>query len=416
LAVAEDWAVIVAGSNGYDNYRHQADACHAYQIVHKFGIPDSRVIMMYYNDIAHSTSNPYKGKIFNKPTAKGTPGVDVFAGCPQHYTGKNVTVEKFIAVLTGDETVAKGLPVLKSTANDRVFVNFVDHGATGIIAFPVGEMTAKQLKTTLTTMHTKKMYSKLVFYLEACESGSMFAGQLDPTLGIYATTAANAVESSWGTYCPPDDKVDGKELNSCLGDLYSINWMENCDQVGKDETLEDQFTLVKKLTNLSHVMQYGDQTYTSDKIGDFLGDTTKKVVPLVPKNPEDVPTSSVRSRDIPLHLAYYRYLRADSADMEVRMALAKELQQQLADQMHVDELFMTLSQKLTDTKADAVSLYTAPGAVQPDCSCCEKTRAAYRKHCGDFTDYSMQYIRVLSNACTLASEHEIVSLLKDLCA
>jgi len=414
LAVAEDWAVIVAGSNGYDNYRHQADACHAYQIVHKFGIPDSRVIMMYYNDIAHSASNPYKGKIFNKPTAKGTAGVDVFAGCPQHYTGKNVTVEKFMAVLTGDETVAKGLPVLKSTANDRVFVNFVDHGATGIIAFPVGEMTAKQLKTTLTTMHTKKMYSKLVFYLEACESGSMFAGQLDPTIGIYATTAANAVESSWGTYCPPDDKVDGKELNSCLGDLYSINWMENADQVGKDETLEEQFTLVKKLTNLSHVMQYGDQTYTTDKIGDFLGDTTKKVVPLTPAS-EQTPSSSVRSRDIPLHLAYYRYLRADSADIEGRMALAKELQLQLADQMRVDELFMTLSQKLTNNKADAVSLYTAPGLLQPDCSCCEHTREAYRKHCGAFTDYSMQYIRVLSNACSLATEHEIVGLLKDLC-
>jgi legumain len=137
LAAAEDWAVIVAGSNTYDNYRHQADACHAYQVVHKFGIPDSRVIMMYYNDIAHSAQNPYKGKIFNKPTEKGTPGVDVYEGCPQHYTGRNVTVEKFTAVLTGDETVAKGLPVLKSTANDRVFVNFVDHGATGIMHFPL---------------------------------------------------------------------------------------------------------------------------------------------------------------------------------------------------------------------------------------------------------------------------------------
>lgn len=165
LAVADDWAVIVAGSNSYGNYRHQADACHAYQIVHKFGIPDSRVIMMYYNDIAHNVENPYKGKIFNKPTPAGTPGEDVYAGCPLQYTGRNVTVEKFIAVLTGDEAVAKGLPVLKSTASDRVFVNFVDHGGPGIIAFPSGEMTSTQLKTALTTMHTKQMYSKLVFYL-----------------------------------------------------------------------------------------------------------------------------------------------------------------------------------------------------------------------------------------------------------
>jgi legumain len=410
---AADWAVIVAGSSGYDNYRHQADACHAYQVVHKFGIPDERVIMMYENDIAMSLQNPYKGKIFNKPTEKGTPGVDVYAGCPKHYTGKNVTVEKFIAVLTGDETVAKGLPVLKSTADDRVFVNFVDHGATGIIAFPSGEMTSKQLKTTLTTMHTKKMYSKLVFYLEACESGSMFAGQLDPTMNIYATTAANAVESSWGTYCPPDDKVDGKELNSCLGDLYSINWMENADQVGKDETLEDQYNVVKKLTNLSHVMQYGDESFTGEPIGNYMGDSTKKVA-AVAAEPK-VPSSSVRSRDIPLHLAYYRYLRADPTDTEGRMALAKEFQSQLAAQMAADELFMTFSEKLTSSKAEARKLFVAPGQTTECGTCCDAARETYKKHCGGFTDYSLQYVRVLTNACKMAPEREIVRLLKDLC-
>ena len=26
------WAVLVAGSRGWDNYRHQADVCHAYQV------------------------------------------------------------------------------------------------------------------------------------------------------------------------------------------------------------------------------------------------------------------------------------------------------------------------------------------------------------------------------------------------
>ena len=26
------WAVLVAASRGWDNYRHQADVCHAYQV------------------------------------------------------------------------------------------------------------------------------------------------------------------------------------------------------------------------------------------------------------------------------------------------------------------------------------------------------------------------------------------------
>jgi len=324
-------------------------------------------------------------------------------------------VEKFMAVLTGDEAVAKGLHVLKSTADDRVFVNFVDHGATGIIAFPTGEMTSKQLKTTLTTMHTKKMYSKLVFYLEACESGSMFAGSLDPTIGIYATTAANAEESSWGTYCPPDDKVDGKSLGSCLGDLYSINWMENADQVGKDETLEAQYTLVKKLTNLSHVMQYGDKTYTSEPIGNYMGDTTSAAVPVVAETEYVPPASSVRSRDIPLHLAYYRYLRADPSDIEGRMALAKAFQSKLTAQMETDQLFMQLSEKLTVGKDEAHKLFSAPGNFAECGDCCDNTRQAYKTYCGPFTDYSLQYVRLLTNACRMAPEQQIVSLLKDLC-
>jgi hypothetical protein len=41
-----NWAVIVAGSKTFGNYRHQADACHAYQILKKNGIPESNIILM----------------------------------------------------------------------------------------------------------------------------------------------------------------------------------------------------------------------------------------------------------------------------------------------------------------------------------------------------------------------------------
>jgi legumain len=249
------------------------------------------------------------------------------------------------------------------------------------------------------------------------------AGLLDPTLGIYATTAANAVESSWGTYCPPDDKVDGKELNSCLGDLYSVNWMQNADQVGKDETLEAQYTLVKKATNLSHVMQYGDETYTSDPIGDFLGDSTVKVArgPQVARAPQVEPpksSSSVQSRNIPLHLAYYRYLRADQSDIEGRQRLASELQRQLTAQMATDDMFMAFSSKLMGgNAAKAKKLFFAPGpANSAECGeCCIQTREVYEQSCGRFTDYSLQYVRVLTNACGLASTRVIVDVIKALC-
>jgi legumain len=52
---AANWALLVAGSNGWYNYRHQADVCHSYQILHKNGIPDSNIVVMMYDDIAQNT-------------------------------------------------------------------------------------------------------------------------------------------------------------------------------------------------------------------------------------------------------------------------------------------------------------------------------------------------------------------------
>lgn len=129
--------------------------------------------------------------------------------------------------------------VLESTADDNVFVNFADHGGTGLIAFPNEYLWADDLIAGLKEMASNNMFKKLTFYLEACESGSMFDGRLPDNLNIYATTAANPYESSWGCYCPPDDSVDGKSIGSCLGDLYSVNWMEDSDSVDvQQETLQ----------------------------------------------------------------------------------------------------------------------------------------------------------------------------------
>jgi len=268
---AEHWAVLVAGSNGYGNYRHQADTCHAYQVLKAKGIKEENIIHMAYDDIAHNRENPFKGKLFNKPDPKG-PGKDVYAGCKIDYKGKQVNTEEFIGVITGNGTGK----VLKSTKDDHVFINFVDHGAPGLIAFPSTELHKKDLQKALKKMHKKKMFKRLVFYLETCESGSMFEGMKIP--GVYAVSAANGKESSWGTYCPgsgahsKDDMVNGKHLQSCLGDLFSVNWMQDDD--AKDttkETLFEQFVAVKKATNKSHVMAWGDKSFVNDTVSEYSG-------------------------------------------------------------------------------------------------------------------------------------------------
>ena len=123
-------AVLVAGSNGYWNYRHQADIAHAYQILINNGMPAENIITFMYDDIAQNSSNPFPGQLFNHPD-----GEDVYNGVKIDYRGKDVTPEKFMAVMTGDAETAGG-PVLKTDRSSRVFVNFSDHGGPGLIAFP----------------------------------------------------------------------------------------------------------------------------------------------------------------------------------------------------------------------------------------------------------------------------------------
>ena len=270
IVSCDKWAVLVAGSNTFANYRHQADVFHAYHILKKNGFAENRIITFAYDDVANNIKNPFKGKVYNKPTYKEA-GVDVYAGVVIDYKAANVDPTVFLHVLEGNQAAVKGIGsgrVLESTKDDNVFLFFADHGAPGLIAFPSKYLYAKDLIATFTKMNGR--YNKLVFYLESCESGSMFTSLANNTK-IYALSAANPSESSWGTYCAPDDVVQGKHIGSCLGDLFSVNFLENTESSDLfSMSLTQQFNIIKTKTNQSHVMQWGDLSYNSDRVSDFL--------------------------------------------------------------------------------------------------------------------------------------------------
>ena len=112
----EVWALLIAGSYGYGNYRHQADVAHvsrsqiqqpcdpramatfsqcllsvlrgqhhgghlrmqAYQVLAAGGVPDDHIVVMVYDDIASSIENPHQGQVFNRPG-----GPNVYKGMPK---------------------------------------------------------------------------------------------------------------------------------------------------------------------------------------------------------------------------------------------------------------------------------------------------------------------------------------------
>ena len=174
--------------------------------------------------------------------------------------------------MTGGKPEGGNGKVLKSDSSSKVFVYFADHGAPGLIAFPTSYLYADALNDAINTMHANNMYDQMVFYVEACESGSMFPNLKD-NINVAAMTASNATLSSWAAYCSPEDTVHGVVIGSCLGDLFSVNWMEDTEEnTISSETMQRQYNSVSILTTASPVETFGDVNLVKDEVvGMFQG-------------------------------------------------------------------------------------------------------------------------------------------------
>lgn len=404
-AKGQHWALLMAGSNSWGNYRHQADVYHAYQIMKKAGLSDDNIIVFHYDDIADYAENPLKGQVINKPN-----GDDVYAGVPKDYTGADVNAANFIAALKGDANAIKGGSgkVIASGPNDKVFVAFFDHGGPGILGVPMGTgpyIYAKDVNDALQAKHDASGYKELTFYIEACESGSIFDGLLPDDIDVYATTAANPTESSWGAYCPGMPESDPR-FNTCLGDLYSISWMENVDSTDiTTETLEQQYNLVQERTSQngtysqgSHVMQYGNLKIDSEMVSDFIGNGKTSAKNAGIKVSAQAAAGAVRQRDADLHSLYFQWQQAPEGSTLKAEKLA-ELSKETSMRAALDAAMA----KATDVLLPSNELRAerpAGSAVVDDWDCYKAAVEAWGEGCGaPLGQYGMKHAGVLAKAC-----------------
>jgi legumain len=396
------WAVLVAGSNGWYNYRHQADACHAYQILRRNGIPEERIITMMYDDLANNAENPTPGVIINHPN-----GTDVYGGVKIDYSGEDVTPDNFLAVLQGQQDAVNGKGtgrVLQSGPNDRVFVNFADHGAPGIIAFPRDELHAKDLMDAVTNMHTQQKYKELVFYIEACESGSMFENLLPDDINVFATTAANGEESSYACYYD-------KERRTYLGDVYSVMWMEDSDAEDiRSETLQQQFNIVKKETNTSHVQEYGDMGIAKEPVANFQGGAKSESIRL-PK----VPLDAVPSEQVPMAILHHRL--QDAKSMVEQELILQEIQALRVLHDNVVNTMDTIVKATSRDHRQADRIRTVRYTLTNH-ACYQPAVELFDERCFDISqnDYALRQLYKLVNLCEEQVQVEkILEAIADTC-
>lgn len=383
------WVVIVAGSNGWYNYRHQADACHAYQIIHRNGIPDEQIVVMMYDDIANSDENPTPGIVINRPG-----GSDVYNGVLKDYTGEDVTPENFLAVLRGDAEAVKGKgsgKVLKSGPHDHVFVYFTDHGAPGILVFPNDDLHVKDLNKTIRYMYKHQKYQKMVFYIEACESGSMM-NHLPQDMNVYATTASNPSESSYACYYD-------EQRSTYLGDWYSVNWMEDSDMEDlSKETLHKQYQLVKSHTNTSHVMQYGNKSISAMKVIQFQGVKHKASAPI--SLPPVTHLDLTPGPEVPLEIMKRKLMSTN--DWKKSQTLIKQIQEHLDARHIIEKSVRKIVFLLAESEAVTERLLSERAPLTEH-DCYEEAVTHFRTHCFNWHsatyEYALRHLYVLANLC-----------------
>lgn len=345
------WVVLAAGSDGYYNYRHQADVCHAYQVIHAMGVPEEHIIVMMKDDIANNTQNPRKGEIINEPN-----GPDVYKGVPHDYTGRLVTSDNFIKILTGKKMTVGSGKSLESGPDDNVFVFFDDHGSEGALCFPRGcDLNAAKMQTTLNTMAKKKMFKKLVFYVEACFAGSVFYKLVLPD-NVYVTTAAPVGESSFAY------NYD-RTIGSYVADIYSFLWIHDTEVNNEPgRTFNDQFKYIQEnIEGYSQTCQYGDKTVAQGTLTEFYNPTSARVA--ARKDSRIKITDAVSVFEVPLATAK-RVFMDHPTDENL-----KELNKQIAIKKSIDNMGAAIIEAAQPE---------APHLSLPACDKCDKTCNCYR--------------------------------------
>jgi glycosylphosphatidylinositol transamidase (GPIT) subunit GPI8/ABC-type branched-subunit amino acid transport system substrate-binding protein len=252
------WAVILATSIDWENYRHQADALAVYDLLRENGVDDDHIILMLVDDIPYNQSNPLKGDVHFEMGGKNLRG-----GAIIDYSGIEVNVQNFKNILVGD-MVAGSNDMLDTSEHSNIFVYIAGHGGDGFIVFGRNDpLIAEEFVEVIEGMYQDGLYRQMLIIVEACH-GETMASDLDAPGVIYLTGAARN-EPAFG--CNYDRKMD-----TWLADDFTYQALRLLSRDPQLSILELYTTVYERVAG-SHVrllnnVNFGNVATTS--IDDFI--------------------------------------------------------------------------------------------------------------------------------------------------
>lgn len=243
-----NWALLVASSSGWSNYRHQADVLAIYQRLKASGYTDDRIVLIMEDDIARNSSNPNQGVIRVTPN-----GCNVYEGIKIDYRMSDLSPKDIANILTGEPS-GNIQEVIRATGNDNIFVFWSGHGMPGAMCWNQDRhaVTGNVLAPIFMEMNRRGCYRKLLMMVEACYSGGVLE-QCEGVPGMLFITAANGDETSKADMFNSDMKI-------WMSNRFTSTFIE---QIGSNQSIGMRDLYYRLFINTvgSHVMVYNAQNY-----------------------------------------------------------------------------------------------------------------------------------------------------------
>lgn len=243
-----NWALLVATSSGWENYRHQADVLAIYRQLKAAGYTDDRIILIVEDDIARNPSNPYPGIIRVTPT-----GENVYEDAEIDYHTTSLQATDLARILTGEKS-DRFPRVIEATENDNIFIFWSGHGTPGAMCWDedIYAMTGDVLRPVFEEMNRRKCYRKLLMMVETCFSGGVLE-QCEGVPGMLFITAANGDETSKAD-------VFNSEMKIWMSNRFTSTFIE---QITADKSIGMRDLYYRLFINTvgSHVMVYNAHNY-----------------------------------------------------------------------------------------------------------------------------------------------------------
>ncbi len=237
------WALLVAGSQGWSNYRHQADVLNVYQSLKRCGWDDSHIILVMRDDIAFNDRNGTPGVVRNAPE-----GVNLYADVELDYCADTLDVVDIMDILTGRSS--SHLPqVLETDEGSNVLVYWTGHGEPGYFSWmeKAKGLSEVRLRNALEELSARRGYRKMLFCAEPCYSASMVK-TVEGLDGILGVASASETEYSFA------DNYS-VEMETWMSDRFTNNLIKGLS-ADNDLTYKELYSYLVSHTLGSHVGIY----------------------------------------------------------------------------------------------------------------------------------------------------------------